>query len=68
VRTGLEGGERRRGCSGWVGVTLASNPNHEEGESGGPRLAPAPVREGEHLELKREHRVGLNRPDVVQEQ
>jgi hypothetical protein len=30
--TGLETREWRRGRSGWIGVTLASNPAREEGD------------------------------------
>jgi hypothetical protein len=48
-----------------VGATQASNLGRGEGESGAPRLAPAPEREGEHLEPKHRHEVGLNRLDVV---
>lgn len=52
------------GASG-VEVTLASNPDHGEGESGAPMLAQALVRDGGHLEPKHGHKVGLNRPDAV---
>jgi hypothetical protein len=63
MRVELEASGWRRGCSGWVGVTPASNPDREEGESGASRLAQAPVRDGEHLEPKHRHMTGLNRPD-----
>jgi hypothetical protein len=37
-----------------------SNHDLMEEESGVPRPVPAPVREREHLEPKREHMTGLN--------
>jgi hypothetical protein len=58
VRTGLEASEWWRGCSGWVGVTPASNPSHGEGELGAPRLAQAPVRGEGRLGPKHRHGVG----------
>jgi hypothetical protein len=39
--------ERRRECSGRVGVTPARNLGHGEGQSGALRLILAPVKEGE---------------------
>jgi hypothetical protein len=55
----------RRGRFGRVGVTPASNLDYRDGQSCTPRPAQTPVRDGQHLEPKHRHEVGLNRLDVV---
>jgi hypothetical protein len=48
TRTGPEVRERRRECTGRVGITPARNPSHRERGSGALKLELAPAREGEH--------------------
>jgi hypothetical protein len=48
MRPGQETRERRRECSGRVGLIPARNPSHEEGQSGVLRLGLALAKEGEH--------------------
>jgi hypothetical protein len=65
TRTGLRTRERRRECSGRVGITLASNLDRGEGKSGALRLGLAPTREVECYRPKQGHRARLNRPVIA---
>jgi hypothetical protein len=65
VREGLEAGERQRGRSKRVRVTLASNPDRRDECSSTPRPAQALMRGVEHLRPNNGHMAGLNRLDTV---
>jgi hypothetical protein len=64
MRARLEAGEWRRGNSGRVEVTPASNLGCGEGRSGAPRPTQGSVRDVGCLGPKRKHEAGLNRPDT----
>jgi hypothetical protein len=65
MRPGLQMGERRRGRSGRVGITLARNLGRREGRSSAPGTAWAPMMGLGHLGPKHTHGAGLNWPDTT---